>query len=200
MKPKHNKLFLLICSLGIITSSCLIISSCSKNDNSFDAYTVDTSITLNSRRQAYQLYDIAKTKILQLSPYSADTLHENLYNWIEQQLRIDDGVSKSILYWEIALNLSTIGKQHNFQKNGSLVFNCQTNWFTNRTYSVGTKWCSISNVAFNYDESSPRLEIGGTAQDIDIDNSNSSNWSIIIVGTPDKYLFVSWVLFNQPTF
>jgi hypothetical protein len=80
MKLKHNKLFLLVGSLGVIAGSCLIITSCGKSSNSFDSYTSDTSINLTSKKQANQLYDIAKTKILQLPKCSTIPLtHNDLY-------------------------------------------------------------------------------------------------------------------------
>jgi hypothetical protein len=111
-------------------------------------------------------------------------------------LRNNEDVSKSTLYWEIALNLASIGKNHNFKKNGNLEFNCQNGWFSYSPYSAETPWCSINNVSFNYSDTN-KLDVTAS-KSIDVsDNGGASKWSITVDSSTN--LFVSWTLLNQPT-
>jgi hypothetical protein len=64
MKLKRNKLFLIFGSLGVITTSCVVITSCGKSTNKFDTNDDNTTITLKSKNEAKQLYDCAITKIV----------------------------------------------------------------------------------------------------------------------------------------
>lgn len=195
MKLKRNKLFLLVGSLGIITSSCLIITSCGKNENQYDDYDFNTSIDLGSKKRANQLYDVAKTKIPQFNNQTISD-HGSIKRYIENQFKESSDLSKTIFYWEVALNLSKIGKNHDYKKNGNLSFNISTHdWFS--LGGEGEKWCSVIGIKFNYDESKDAMDIA-TSEEFDVDyNNGDQHWSIRDSNSVN--LFASWALWSMPT-
>lgn len=64
MKLKLNKLFLFVFPLSTAAITCLAVTSCSTPNNPYASYSFNTPIILASHKQANQLYDIAKTKVL----------------------------------------------------------------------------------------------------------------------------------------
>jgi hypothetical protein len=119
-----------------------------------------------------------------------------MQQYIREEFQHTNDISKSILYWEIALNLSNIGKTHNFSKNNNLVFSIDNSgWFAS---GIGgdSPWCSVTSVTFDYAEGKKF----DTPSNIDVDFKNGDkHWSIIDAN--GNSLFTSWTLFglSKPT-
>jgi hypothetical protein len=97
MKLKRNKIFLLVGSIGVIGSTCFLITSCGKSTNHFQNYDYNTSISLGSRSEAKKLYDVASTKLPNFSNIETDT-KEAMQQYIREEFQHTNDISKSILY------------------------------------------------------------------------------------------------------
>lgn len=191
MKLKRNKLFLLISSLGVVTSSCLIITSCSKVTNPFDSYDANTSIRLDSRKKASQLYEVAKSKIPNI-PHREFDNHSNAKDYVNN---IWHEHAKEILYWEIAFNLAEKGKTWKFKNKDQSTFL----WFT---ISSNIEWFSndykVSGVTFDYFIGGNRFTFKEDGKTFSLDYGTSwPGWWCFFADT--NSLFQSWMCQDLPT-